>query len=135
MAARGHIRWHRRSRTLLLALGATSIPLWAACGSGGSGGAAGGTTQAKAPGALCDKVLAVLSDGPDPTADPVGYALSQILPLGDIHTTYRPVGQALADLVAADKALVKSNGSDHAAATSITRSDDRLNKSCPGVAP
>ena len=43
--------------------------------------ASGGVAVAKAPAALCNELNAVLSDGPDPGADPVGYALSQILPL------------------------------------------------------
>ncbi len=34
----------------------------------------------------CKQVEAVLSDGPDPEADPVGYAQAQILPLREIHT-------------------------------------------------
>ena len=37
--------------------------------------------MAKAPVALCNELNGVLSDGPDPGDDPVGYTLSQILPL------------------------------------------------------
>ena len=111
---------------------ALAVPLLAACSSGSSGG---GSSQAQAPTAFCQKVLAVLSDGPDPDADPVGYALSQIAPLGQIHTSDHALAQQLSDLIAADHALVNTNGSDHAATKSIAKDDAGLNKVCPGVAP
>jgi hypothetical protein len=79
--------------------------------------------------------LVVLSDGPDPDADPVGYALSQIAPLGQIHTSDDAVTQRLSDLIKADRALVSSNGSDHAATKSVAKDGADLNKVCPGVAP
>jgi hypothetical protein len=79
-------------------------------------------------------VLAVLSDGPDPDVDPVGYALSQIAPLGQIHTSDSDLAQRLSDLISADQALVHSNGSDHAATKSIAKDDADLNLICPGVA-
>ena len=53
----------------------------------------------------------MLSDGPDPDADPVGYALSQIVPLGQIHTSDRSVATTVRRLIAADRSLVASNGS------------------------
>jgi hypothetical protein len=79
-------------------------------------------------------VLGVLSDGPDPDADPVGYALSQIAPLGQIHTSDSDLAQRLSDLISADQALVQSNGSDHAATKSIAKDNADLNRICPGVA-
>ena len=111
---------------------ALAVPLLAACSSGSSGGS---SSQAQAPTAVCQKVLAVLADGPDPDADPVGYALSQIGPLGQIHTSDHALAQQLSDLIAADHSLVNTNGSDRAAAKSIAKDDDGLNKVCPGVAP
>jgi hypothetical protein len=111
---------------------ALAVPLLAACSSGSSGGSA---TAAPAPPAVCQKVLAVLSDGPDPDADPVGYALSQIAPLGQIHTSDQDLAHRLSDLITADRALVSSQGSDHAATKSIANIDAGLNKVCPGVAP
>jgi hypothetical protein len=83
---------------------------------------------------LCQKILAVLSDGPDPDADPLGYALSQIKPLGQIATSDHSVRVTLDKLIAADRSLVNSNGSDHAAKTAIARTDKALNTACPGVA-
>lgn len=118
-----------RSRYVVLASVAVAAPLWAACGSSG-----GGAQASAAPPALCQKILAVLSDGPDPDADPVGYALSQIKPLGQIATSDHSVRVTLDKLIAADRSLVNSNGSDHAAKTAIARADKALNTACPGVA-
>jgi hypothetical protein len=125
-------RWRPNPRRVGLASLALAVPLLAACSSSSSGGK---STQSKAPTAVCQKVLAVLSDGPDPDADPVGYALSQIAPLGQIHTSDSDVTQRLSALISADEALVHSNGSDHAATKSIAKDDADLNKVCPGVSP
>jgi len=111
---------------------ALAVPLIAACGSSASSGS---SSQAKAPAAFCQKVLAVLSDGPDPGTDPVGYALSQIGPMEEVHTTDHALATTLSALIAADHALVDSNGSDHAATKAIAKSYDALNAACPGVAP
>lgn len=124
------VRLHR-DRVGLTAL-ALAVPLLAACGSSSSGGSSG---QTQAPATVCQKVLAVLSDGPDPDPDPVGYALSQIAPMGQIHTSDDAVTQRLSDLITVDRALVSSNGSDHAATKSVAKDDADLNKVCPGVAP
>jgi len=120
-----------RPRTMAMASVALAVPLWAACGSSGSGG---GAASAHASTAVCQKILAVLSDGPDPDADPVGYALSQILPLGQVHTSDQAVSTTLHSLIAADHALVKSNGADKTAKADIKKADDSLNTACPGVA-
>lgn len=111
---------------------ALTVPLLAACSSSPSGGSSS-QTQATAPTAVCQKLLGVLSDGPDPDADPVGYALSQIAPLGQIHTSDEDLAQRLSDLITADRALVSSDGGDHAATKSITKDDADLNKICPGA--
>jgi hypothetical protein len=121
-----------RPRSMALASVAVAIPLWAACGAGSPSGAA--VNAAHAPTALCQKILGVFSDGPDPDADPVGYALSQILPLGQIHTSDHSVSTTLHSLVKSDRALVKSNGADKAAQSGIKKADKSLNKACPGVA-
>jgi hypothetical protein len=117
--------WVRRAPLVVAAL---TVPLLAACGSSGPASAA------KAPTPLCNRILAVLSDGPDPDADPVGYALSQILPLGQIRSSDSSVQHTLASLIVADKSLVKSNGRDKADSTTIKKDDAMLNQACPGVA-
>jgi hypothetical protein len=121
-----------RPRTVALASVALAVPLWAACGSTGSGG---GAASAHPSAAVCQKLLAVFSDGPDPDADPVGYALSQILPLGEVHTADPAVSATLHSLMVADRALVKSNGADKTATADIKKADKSLNTACPGVAP
>jgi hypothetical protein len=108
-----------------------AVPLLSACSSTPSNSA---SSQSQAPAAFCQKVLAVLSDGPDPDADPVGYALSQIAPLGQIHTSNPALAARLSNLITADQALVRANGTDHAATTAIAKADAALNKVCPGVA-
>jgi hypothetical protein len=117
---------------MALASVAVAVPLWVACGSNSPSGAA--VKSAHAPTAVCQKVLGVLSDGPDPDVDPVGYALSQILPLGQIHTSDHSVSATLRSLVKADRSLVKSKGADKAAKSGIRKADKSLNKACPGVA-
>jgi hypothetical protein len=109
-----------------------------ACSSGGStAGSAGGGggTLSKAPEALCQQLNGIFSDGPDPDADPVGYALSQVEPLEGVHTSDTSIKAALARLIPADQQLVNSNGADKAAATTIRQADEAINRSCPGVAP
>ena len=85
----------------------------------------------------CTDITDVLSDGPDPTADPVGYAQAQILPLeqlslgGDesMHT-------AVDRLDAAFTAFVGAHGSAQAqSAVQVTSAEDALNVLCPGAAP
>ena len=109
-----------------------SVPLLVACGSSSSSSA---SSQAQPPATFRQEVLAALSNGPDPDADPVGHASSQIAPLGQIGTSDHAVAQRLSRLIAADRALVISNGSDHAATKSIAKDDPGFNKVCPGVAP
>jgi hypothetical protein len=114
--------------------GAGSLAL-AACSSGGSSTPSGGAAAAApAPQALCQQLNAVLSDGPDPDADPVGYALSQIQPLQEIHSSDSTAVHAVSALISADQTFYNSNGSDRAAATAIKTADASLNKACPGVA-
>jgi len=129
-------RWpHTPARTALFALLGGAAMALAACSSGSNGVASGASAPAHAPRALCQQLDGILSDGPDPGADPVGYALSQILPLRGVHSADASVMTALRQLVAADQALVRSNGDDHAATTAIGHADAALDRACPGVAP
>ena len=90
---------------------------------------------AQAPEAVCQQLNGIFSDGPDPDADPVGYALSQILPLEGVHSTDAGVTAQLAKLVPADQQLVDSNGADKSAAATIAKADKAIDEACPGVAP
>jgi len=121
----------RRPFALFAVMVAVPVSL-AACSSSGAGG---GAAQSKAPAALCQKLNAVFSDGPDPDSDPVGYALSQIRPLSAIHTSDQTAASTLTKLLSADRALVKASGSDASAKSSIDHAFSTLNTACPGVAP
>jgi hypothetical protein len=117
-------------------VGGGSLAL-AACSSGGSSSASssGGADAAEeVPTSLCQQIGGVLSDGPDSDADPVGAALSQILPLQGIHSSDTSVIYTVSNLASADQAFYHSNGTDKTASTAIEKAEAALNKACPGVA-
>ena len=76
----------------------------------------------------------MLSDGPDPDADPVGYAEAQILPLGQIHTTDAPLRTAIGRLAGAYKAFFASNGTSGSAKLAVASASKQVNAICPGAA-
>lgn len=80
----------------------------------------------------CQKVSAVLSDGPDPTADPVGYAEAQILPLESVHTSDVALGKKIIDL---DDAFgdVYESGASEPSMRELTRAESALDALCPGA--
>jgi hypothetical protein len=114
--------WPLRAVALLVSAG-----LLSACGA----------AQAHArPGALkntCQQVSAVLSDGPDPGADPVGYAEAQILPLRQIHTTDSRLRAALAELSSAYRRFTETRG-DRSAKRAVSVASRSVNAICPGAA-
>ena len=81
----------------------------------------------------CNQVSAVLSDGPDPSADPVGYAEAQILPLGQIRTPDPQLRAAISQLARAYQAFFASNGTSAAAKTAVTSASKRIDSFCPGA--
>jgi hypothetical protein len=78
-------------------------------------------------------VSAVLSDGPDPGADPVGYAFAQVLPLRQLHTSDSSLQTAIDDLATAYQDFYSSKG-DKAAAKAVSKASDEVNAICPGAA-
>jgi hypothetical protein len=84
--------------------------------------------------ATCTQVGAVLSDGPDPDADPVGYAEAQILPLGQIRTSDAQLRAAISKLASAYRAFFDSNGSSSAAKLAVAAASKQINSFCPGAA-
>jgi hypothetical protein len=107
--------------------------LLGACGSGGPA-AAGAAASPTVVHATCTQVSAVLSDGPDPTADPVGYAEAQVLPLRQIHTTDAQLKAAISKLDSAYRAFFASNGSSSSAKLAVAAASKRIDGFCPGAA-
>jgi hypothetical protein len=79
----------------------------------------------------CDEVSAGLSDGPDPGADPVGYAHAQILPLRRIKASDKSLQSAI-DNQAYER--VSSSNGPALAGKAADRASNRLNALCPGAA-
>jgi hypothetical protein len=125
----------RKIRGRLLPLAALAI-LAGGCGSASS---AGSTQAASAPAAgavqrTCQQVSAVLSDGPDPGADPVGYAEAQILPLRQIHAADARLGRAITALADAYRSFSASDGGSRTAKNAVAVASKRINGFCPGAA-
>jgi hypothetical protein len=119
-----------RASLLVLALALSAAGL-AACSSNSSGQAT--TTTAGATETTCQDVAAVLSDGPDPGADPVGYALAQVLPLRQIHTGDAALQKAIDALASAYEEVYQTKGSK-TANTAVTKASNQVNAICPGAA-
>jgi hypothetical protein len=125
-------RW-RRGAVGALAAAAIVVTL-AACGS-----SPGSATNTKLLGTTrqqqCTSVSDVLSDGPDPGADPVGYAEAQVLPLRQLKLTDPSLSKAVKTLAAAYEAYATSSGSANASAKlNVSKAEDAVNAICPGAA-
>lgn len=121
-----------------LAAGMLATLALTACSSASSSSpAAAGTQSAKtaatSTSATCQLVSAVLADGPDPDADPVGYAEAQIDPLRGIHTQDAALQSAIGKLAGAYEQFFTSNGS-HTAKEAVAVASSKINDLCPGAA-
>jgi hypothetical protein len=127
----------RRAARLLavLALAAATAATAAACSSSSSAKAASPAT-ASALSQDCTAVSDVLADGPDSTADSVGYAEAQILPLKQLKLATPGVQSAVTKLDAAFTAFVgaKSSNTQTQAAVQVTSAENAVNALCPGAA-
>jgi hypothetical protein len=122
--------WARRPGAALagaLALG-LGLGLCACGGSSGAAAAPAGTQHA------CAQIGAVLSDGPDPDADPAGYAEAQILPLRQISIPDPPLRTAVRQLDTAYQQVFASNGASAAAVRAAAAASRKVNSICPGAA-
>lgn len=78
----------------------------------------------------------VLSDGPDPDADTVGYAEAQVLPLQQLKVSDPALQTAVKNLAAAYQAYSSSTGTaQDSAAVQTTKAENQVNAICPGAAP
>jgi hypothetical protein len=84
----------------------------------------------------CTNVSDVLSDGPDPDADTVGYAEAQVLPLEQLKISEPDLKTAVENLASAYRAYSSSTGAvQDQAAVQTTKAEDAVNAICPGAAP
>jgi hypothetical protein len=81
----------------------------------------------------CQRVSAVLSDGPDPDADPVGYAEAQIRPLRQISAPDRALRNAIGQLADAYQEYFTSNGTSSKAKEDIAVASKKVDSICPGA--
>jgi hypothetical protein len=110
------------------------VLLACACSSSSSPSAAATHASASAVQNSCQQVSAVLSDGPDPGADPVGYAEAQILPLRHISAPDPALHTAIDQLAGAYQQFYVSNGKSANAKEAVAVASKKLNSICPGAA-
>jgi hypothetical protein len=91
------------------------------------------SVQAAAVRSTCQQVSAVLSDGPDPDADPVGYAEAQIRPLRQISTPDQALRDAIGQLARAYQEYYASNGTSTAKGA-VAVASKKIDSICPGAA-
>jgi len=83
----------------------------------------------------CTAVSDVLSDGPDPGADPMGYAQAQVLPLRQLTISDASLHQAVLTLASAYETFTTSSTARRtASAAAVTKAENEVNKICPQAA-
>jgi hypothetical protein len=82
---------------------------------------------------ICTQISGVLGNGPDPDADPVGYAEAQIKPLAAIHATNPKLASAVTALDHAFQGEFATNLSP-ASKAAVHRAQHLVNAVCPGAA-
>ena len=113
------------------------VLLAAACSSSAHSSVSASTSTSTATAlikATCQQIGAVLSDGPDPDADPVGYAQAQALPLRHISVASAPLRTAVGQLADAYQRFYTSNGKSVDAKEAVAVATKKLNSICPGAA-
>jgi hypothetical protein len=114
-----------------------AVLLVGACSSSASSSATAApsaSSSATAIAATCEQVSAVLGDGPDPDADPVGFAEAHILLLRQINTPDQSLRGALSQLADANQSFVASSGKSANAKEAVAVADKKINSICPGAA-
>ena len=82
----------------------------------------------------CTSVADVLADGPDPGADPVGYAQAQVLPLRQLTISDATLRRAVLTLASAYETFSTSSSTRAASAAAVTKAENEVNAICPGAA-
>jgi hypothetical protein len=110
------------------------VLLVCACSSSAPATAKGTASNAAAIQSTCQQVSAVLSDGPDSDADPVGYAEAQIIPLRRVNAPDQALRSVISQLATAYKQFFASNGKSGNAKEAVAVASKKLNSLCPGAA-
>jgi len=83
----------------------------------------------------CTSVADVLSDGPDPDADPVGYAEAQVMPLRQLTISDATLHRAVLTLASAYETFSTSSSSTRATSSAaVTKAENEVDKICPQAA-
>jgi hypothetical protein len=117
------------------ALAVLAVAGLTACGSAASTAGPGSSAPQPASEAVtvaCQQVSAVLSDGPDPDADPVGYAEAQVIPLRQVRTQDTALRDAIGRLAGAYQEFFTSNGTK-TAKEAVSVASSEINSICPGA--
>jgi hypothetical protein len=122
-----------KPNTAFLGGPALSLVVLLACACSSSSASSSGAPAAVAA-SSCQQVSAVLSDGPDPDSDPVGYAEAQILPLRHVSAPDPALHAAIDQLAGAYQQFFVSNGKSTSAKEAVTVASKKLNSICPGAA-
>jgi hypothetical protein len=108
----------------------------AACGSASSQTSSAAAALGSAVQQDCTTISDVLSDGPDPGADPVGYAQAQVLPLRQLTISDATLHRVVLTLAGAYQTFSTSTTSTRAAAAlAVSKAESEVNELCPQAAP
>jgi hypothetical protein len=84
----------------------------------------------------CTAIGDVLSDGPDPDADSIGYAEAQVLPLRQLAISDPALHRDVLALASAYQAFSTGSGAGSPAeATAVAKAENSVNSICPQAAP
>jgi hypothetical protein len=108
-----------------------AIATLAACGSS-TKPASTAAAVAASTSRVCTTVTDVLGNGPDPDADPVGYAEAQPIQLRRVQTSDARLHAAIDSLANAYQQFARSNGG-RAAKAAVKTASARLDAICPGA--
>ncbi|MGD0554865.1 MAG: hypothetical protein ABSA93_07790 [Streptosporangiaceae bacterium] len=119
------------NRAALLVLTALTLT---ACGSSGHSATTNTAATAQTTAQqTCQQVSAVLSDGPDPGSDPVGYAEAQVLPLRQIQTSDATIGKAISALADDYNQFYTADGHGSTINSALNTAINKINALCPGA--
>jgi hypothetical protein len=126
-------------RALIRASAGTTVALLAltvaACGSASSSQTSSTVSLGSAVQQDCTSVADVLSDGPDPDADPVGYAEAQVMPLRQLTISDATLHRAVLTLASAYETFSTSSSSTRATSSAaVTKAENEVDKICPQAA-